>query len=34
MDGVLLQNLTVAGLALKKYYWRPSKHEEVLHKGF
>ena len=34
MDGVLVQNLTVAGLAFKKYDWRPSKHEDVLHKGF
>ena len=31
MDGVLVQNLTVASLAFKKYDWRPSKHEDVLH---
>ena len=34
IDGVLVQNLTVAGLAFKKYDWRPSKHGDVLHKGF
>ena len=31
MDGLFVQNLTVAGLAFKKYDWRPSKHEGVLH---
>ena len=31
MDGLFAINLTVAGLAFKKYDCRPSKHEEVLH---
>ena len=34
MDGVVVQNLTVADLAFKKYDWRPSKQEDVLLKGF
>ena len=31
MDGSFVQNLTVAGLAFKKYDWRPSKDEDVFH---
>ena len=31
MDGLFVQNLTAAGLTFKKYDWRPSKHEDVLH---
>ena len=31
MDGLFVQNVTVAGLAFKKYDWRPSKLEDLLH---